>query len=136
MAYNDSQNESPLPTPNNKKRTASDLIPKFFRTEANKKFLQGTIDQMIQPGVAEKLNGYVGRKTAKAYTPDDNYVGDVTSNRSNYQLEPSVVIKDDLDNVTFYKDYNDYLGTLNFFGSNTSNHSRLNSHEYYPWNPH
>jgi hypothetical protein len=136
MAYNDNQNENPLPVPGNEKRSASDLIPKFFRTEANRKFLQGTIDQLIQPGVAEKLSGFVGRKTAKAFRSTDNYVGDVSSNRENYQFEPAAVIKDSLDNVTFYKDYNDYLGALNFFGANTSNHDRLNSQEYYAWDPH
>jgi len=135
MAYNDNQNESPLPTNGNEKRTASDFIPKFFRTEANKKFLQGTIDQLIQPGVAERINGYVGRKTAKSFKSTDNYIGDVTSDRENYQLEPATVIKDNLDNVTFYKDYNDYIGTLNYFQSNTENHSRLNNSEYYAWNP-
>jgi len=136
MAYNDNQNESPLPTPGNDKRTASDLIPKFFKTEANRKFLQGTIDQLIQPGVAEKLSGFVGRKTAKARKADDNYIGDVSADRENYQFEPAAVIKDTLDNVTFYKDYNDYLGSLRFFGANTDNHDRLNSQEYYAWDPH
>ena len=136
MAYNDNQNENPLPVPGNNKRSASDLIPKFFRTEANRKFLQGTIDQMIQPGVAEKLSGYVGRKTAKAYKESDNYVGDVTPSRENYQLEPAAVVKDDLDNVVLYKDYNDYIGSLDFFGANTTNHDRLNSQEAYAWNPH
>ena len=136
MAYNDDQNESPLPTGNGSdKRSASDLIPKFFRSEANRKFLQGTIDQLIQPGQAEKLSGYVGRKTAKSYRAGDNYIGDVTSNRESYQLEPAAVIKDNLNNVTFYKDYNDYIGTLNYFGANTANQSRLNETEYYSWNP-
>lgn len=135
MAKND-QNESALPVPGqNNKITASDFLPKFFRTQANKKFLQGTLDQLIQPGVAEKLNGYYGRTTAKAYKTTDNYVDDVTADRTNYQLEPATVIKDVYDNVTFYKDYNDYMGQLNVFGANTANHSRLNSQETYAWNP-
>ena len=135
MAKND-QNESALPVPGqNNKITASDFLPKFFRTQANKKFLQGTLDQLIQPGVAEKINGYYGRTTAKAYKTTDNYVGDVTTDRTNYQLEPSAVIKDNYDNVTFYKDYNDYIGQLDVFGANTDNHSRLNSQETYAWNP-
>ena len=135
MAKND-QNESALPVPGqNNKITASDFLPKFFRTQANKKFLQGTLDQLIQPGVAEKINGYYGRTTAKAYKTSDNYNDDVTNDRTNYQLEPAAVIKDVYDNVTFYKDYNDYMGQLGVFGSNTSNHSRLNSQETYAWNP-
>ena len=135
MAKND-QNESALPVPGqNNKITASDFLPRFFRTQANKKFLQGTLDQLIQPGVAEKINGYYGRTTAKAYNTSDNYVDDVTTDRTNYQLEPATVIKDVYDNVTFYKDYNDYIGQLGVFGSNTANHSRLNSQETYAWNP-
>ena len=135
MAKND-QNESALPVPGqNNKITASDFLPKFFRTEANKKFLQGTLDQLIQPGVAEKVNGYYGRTTAKAYKATDNYINDVTENRNNYQLEPATVIKDLYDNVTFYKDYNDYMGQLNVYGANTDNHSRLNNQETYAWNP-
>jgi len=40
MAYNNNQNESALPTPGDKKRTSVDFLPKFFRSEANRKFLQ------------------------------------------------------------------------------------------------
>ena len=135
MAKND-QNESALPVPGqNNKITSSDFLPKFFRTQANKKFLQGTLDQLIQPGVAEKINGYYGRTTAKAYKSTDNYIDDVTTDRTNYQLEPATVIKDNYENVTFYKDYNDYMGQLSVFGANTDNHSRLNSQETYAWNP-
>ena len=135
MAKND-QNESALPVPGqNNKITASDFLPKFFRTQANKKFLQGTLDQLIQPGVAEKINGYYGRTTAKAFKTTDTYVNDITADRTNYQLEPATVIKDNYDNVTFYKDYNDYIGQLSVFGANTDNHSRLNSQETYAWNP-
>ncbi len=135
MAKND-QNESALPVPGqNNKITASDFLPRFFRTQANKKFLQGTLDQLIQPGVAEKINGYYGRKTAKAYKTTDNYNDDVTQDRTNYQLEPATVIKDANDNVTFYKDYNDYIGQLGVYSANTENHSRLNSQETYAWNP-
>ena len=135
MAKND-QNESALPVPGqNNKITSSDFLPKFFRTQANKKFLQGTLDQLIQPGVAEKINGYYGRTTAKAYKVTDNYIDDVSANRTNYQLEPATVIKDNYDNITFYKDYNDYIGQLGVYGASVDNHSRLNSQETYAWNP-
>jgi hypothetical protein len=132
---NNDQNEFGLPLPNNNKRNTSDLLPRFFRTTANKKFLQSTLDQLTQPGVAEKINGYFGRKTAKSFKPSDNYIGDVSPVRENYQFEPAGVIKDNLDNVTFYKDYNDYMNQLEIFGSNTENHSRVNSQETYAWNP-
>ena len=136
MAKNSNQNESALPVPGqNNKRSASDFIPRYFRTETNKKFLQGTLDQLIQPGVAEKLNFYAGRKTAKSYKSDDLYLNDVSSNRENYQLEPALVIKDDIGNVKYYKDYIDYINQIKNLGGNTQDHSRLNSQETYGWNP-
>ena len=130
-----SDNEINLPTPGNNKRRTSDLLPRFFRTEANKKFLQATLDQLTQPGVAEKLSTYYGRKNAKAYHPSDNYISDVNADRENRQLEPAVVIKDNLDNVTFYKDYNDYVNQIKLFGGNVDDHSRLNTQQTYSWNP-
>lgn len=135
MSIRDNNQENGLPLPDENRKTSVDFLPRFFKTESNKKFLQSTIDQLIQPGVAEKINGYFGRKTAKAFSVNDNYIGDVTDSRQNYQLEPAVVIKDQLDNVLFYKDYNDYVNQISAFGGDTSNHSLLNRQESYGWNP-
>ena len=41
----------------NAKRKSEQHLPKYFRTVPNSKFLSSTIDQLIQPGVVEKLNG-------------------------------------------------------------------------------
>ena len=137
MAYNNDQSEQPLPGGNeNRKRESASHLPRYYRTPSNKKFLSSTVDQLIQPGVAEKLNGYVGRKTAKAYSVKDNYVEDVSADRENYQLEPASIVKDNLGNVTFYKDYNDYVNQLDSFNKGTTDHSILNQQEYYAWNPH
>ena len=90
MAYNNDQSDQPLPGGNeNRKRESASHLPRYYRTPANKKFLASTMDQLIQPGVVEKLNGYVGRKTAKAFSSKDNYVPEVSSDRENYQLEPA-----------------------------------------------
>ena len=138
MSYDDNQNEFPLPAGNedksNKRRSAYHL-PKYFRTTKNNKFLAATLDQMIQPGVVEKLNGYVGRESAKAFSSDDTYLTDVTKQRTDYQLEPAAVIKDSLDNVTFYKDYNDFMNQLQNFNLSTNDHSKTNSQESYAWDP-
>ena len=61
------QNEFPLDGETPESRKSAKHLPKYFRTEKNKKFLQATLDQMLQPGVTEKINSFVGRKTAKAY---------------------------------------------------------------------
>ena len=38
MAYNDDQNEYPVPGSSSAKRTSASLLPRYFRTNANKKF--------------------------------------------------------------------------------------------------
>ena len=135
MSYDNDQNEPTLPQGSDGKRKTESLLPRFFRTTPNKKFLNSTLDQLIQPGVVEKLNGYVGRETAKAFTATDNYIGDVSDDRFNYQLEPASIIKDNLGNVTFYKDYNDFTNQLNNFNKSNNNYSVVNQQEQYAWNP-
>lgn len=136
MAYNRDQNEYPLPAgDSNSKRKSAELLPRYFRTQANKKLLGSTLDQLMQPGVAEKVDGYFGRKTAKSFKPNDTYIEDVSEQRQTRQLEPASVVKDDLDNVEFFGDYTDYINQINAFNGNVSNQSLLNSQEYYSWNP-
>jgi hypothetical protein len=136
MAYNDDQKEFPIEPNSNKKTVKStQFLPRFFRTPTNEKFLESTLDQMIQPGVAEKLSGYIGRQVSKARTTDDNYVGAATKQRTDYQFEPATVIKDDLGNVDFFKDYQDFINQLTAFNSNTADHSNVNAQEFYAWNP-
>ncbi len=122
--------------PNGGKTSSSELLPKYYRTDSNKKFLQATIDQLIQPGTVKKVNGYVGRKNSKSTTGSDIFVNAPTTSRQNYQLEPGLVIKDNLDNTTFFKDYQDYINQLGVFGANVKNHARLNEQEFYSWDPH
>ena len=135
MSYDNDQTDSPLPTGDNSNRKSVDLLPKYFRTQANKKILASTIDQLVQPGTAEKVSGYMGRKNAKAFRANDTYIADVTEQRENRQLEPATVSVDDLGNVNFFADYPDYVNQVNNFSGNIANQSRLNSQEYYAWNP-
>ena len=77
----------------------------------------------------------MGRKNAKAFKAGDTYIADVTQQREDRQLEPATVSVDDLGNVNFYADYADYINQVNNFSGNAKNQSRLNSQEYYSWNP-
>ena len=129
------QSENPVPISNSKRKN-SELLPRYYRTDTNKKFIQSTLDQLTQPGAVKKVTGFIGRQNAKSSTTDDIFVEAVTSQRQNYQLEPSMVSKDTLDNVNFYKDYIDYINQLGVFGADISNHERLNRQELYSWNPH
>lgn len=136
MANNDNQNEYPLPGENPQRRESARHLPKYFRTDKNTKFLQSTLDQLLQPGVAEKVNAFVGRKTAKAYKDVNSYIDEVTSDRQNYQLEPVSIIKDNLGNVEYLRDYMDYIHQIENFGGINNNHSRNNKQEFYAWDPH
>ena len=138
MPFTDDQHEYPLPTGGVKppRRNSAELLPRYFRTVTNKKFLNATLDQLTQPGVAEKLSGFFGRRTARAYKAGDTYISEHSADRQNYQLESAAVVQDNLKNVTFYKDYNDYINQIKAFGGTVDNHSKLNSQEYYAWNPH
>ena len=136
MAYENDQSDFPLPTGRTPTATSADFLPKYFRTDVNKKLLSSTMDQMTTPGVVEKVNAFVGRRYAKAATSADVYLPDVSESRENYQLEPSLVYKDELNNVEFFKDYNDYIGQISSFKGSVDNHSLLNSQEFYAWDPH
>jgi len=114
----------------------ANLLPNFYQTIPNKKFLQATLDQLYQPGTLTKINGFIGRENSKAATGKDVYVTAVDSTRQHYQLEPGIVIKDSLKNITFFKDYIDYINQIGVFGGNTTNHARLNKQEFYSWDPH
>jgi hypothetical protein len=135
MATND-QNEKGLPLTNADNRDSANLLPRFFRTDSNKKFLQATLDQLTQPGTVKKVNGYVGRQNAKAVKADDIFVKAADTIRQNYQLEPAAVIQDYLGNTNFYKDYIDHINHVDVLGGNVLNHERINIQESYSWDPH
>ena len=103
------QNEPNLPLSNSDERKSSDLLPRFYRTDSNKKFLSATLDQLTKPGTVKKLTGYIGRQNAKSVNASDIFVKATDADRQNYQLEPTAVIEDQLGNVDFYKDYVDHI---------------------------
>jgi ribosomal protein S17E len=129
------QEEPSLPLDNNSTRSSVDLLPKYFRTSGNKKFLQATLDQLTQPGSVKKVNGYIGRQNAKAVKSDDIFVEASDKTRQDYQLEPTAIIQDDFENVTFFKDYIDHINQIKVFGGIVDNHEKLNKQESYSWNP-
>ena len=122
--------------PNASNNISSSFLPRIYTTDFNKKFLQATMDQLIKPGTVKKVNGYIGRRNAKATNGDDIFLSAVDAVRQNYQLEPGLVIKDSLNNTILFKDYIDYINQLDVFGSDVSNHSRINKEEFYSWDPH
>ena len=125
-------NRNPTGTP----AIGENFLPNFYKSDTNKKFLQATIDQVVQPGSVKKINGFIGRKTSKTATSSDVYIEAPSAQREHYQLEPSFTVNDPLGNTTFFKDYIDYINQVSVFGGDTTNHSRLNEQEFYSWDPH
>lgn len=136
MAFSKDQKEPKLPIGTDNSRSSTSFLPRYFRTSTNQKILGGTVDQLISVGDIDKVNAYIGRKTSKAYTPADNYLEDIDLSRESYQLEPSIVVKDSLENITFFKDYNDYINQLLFFNNFDIDHNLTNKQEFYSWDPH
>lgn len=136
---NNGQKDFPLPTTleDQSKRNTARHLPRFFRTDANQKFLGGTLDKLTQPGKLTRINGYVGRRDVPNFDFDDTYVTENSVPRTYYQLENSFVNENPITNeVRWYADYIDYINSLKYFGAPVGNHSRLNSTESYAWNPH
>ena len=125
-----------VPLDANKKRKSHNFLPNIFKTDSNKKFLAGTLDPLIQSGEVRRLNGYIGRQNSKAVKGDDVYLSEPLKERTDYQLETCLVSEDNLGNVSFYKDYLDYINSIKVQGGITDNHQRLNIQEFYSWEPH
>lgn len=112
------------------------FLPEIFRTDSNRKFLNSTVDQLVSDPELIKVNGYIGRKLAPSYKPTDSYIGEPTQERQNYQLEPSLIIKNPNNgSLTFAATYTDIVNKIGFYGGLNENHNRLFDSEYYSFNP-
>ena len=114
-------------------RKSSDFLPDVFKTAANKKFLGGVFDPLVQPGVLQKTTGYIGRRYGKTFRPADTYLDTDQTLRSRYQLEPGVTVEVDQEKKNFY-DYLDLKNVLNYFGNYTDRDDQTNSQKHYSWN--
>jgi sugar lactone lactonase YvrE len=112
------------------------FLPEIFRTDPNRKFLNATVDQLVSEPTLIKVNGYIGRKLAPSYKASDTYITEPTKSRQDYQLEPSIVIKDsNTDELIFATTYTDIVNKVNFYGGFGDNQNRLFDNEYYSYNP-
>ena len=81
-----------------------DLLPEIFRTETNEKFLNATLDQIVQRPELKRVEGFIGQQTGLGVSGSDSYVLEQDQERSVYQLEPTVTFK-----KTDSKETNDFL---------------------------
>jgi hypothetical protein len=116
-------------------RKSTELLPKIFQTDANEKFFAGVLDPMIQPGVLEKITGYIGRRYGKTFNSEDVYLDTDETLRSRYQLEPGVIIKNKVGETTDFYDYLDFKNQLKFFGNKIENDNKITEQTTYTWDP-
>ena len=109
------------------------LLPEVFRTDTNQKFLNATLDQLVSQPDFTKVNGYIGRHLAPTSKTADSYIPEPTTLRQNYQLEPSVVVRDSNKKTNFFGNYIDLLQQIQYLGGNVTDHSRLFSNESYSY---
>jgi len=115
-------------------RRSVELLPNIFQTDTNDKFLSGTFDPLIQPGVLDKVVGYVGKRYGKTYNGSDIYLDPDNTLRSRYQLEPAVVINSN-NNIKDFYDYIDFKNQIKFFGHNSDRDDKITAQDHYSWNP-
>ena len=117
----------------NNKVSSVSLLPEFLKTERNKKFLTSTLDQLIQKPQLERIDGYVG----SIDTPTYNSTADIyISNGQPYQLDPALIIYDNLGNIKNIQGYDDLLNELQSHGANTTNLDYLFRTDAYSYNAH
>ena len=114
---------------------ALNFIPEVFHTDKLKNFFDGTVEQVFSKANSEKTTEYIGRKYDTYYLPSkDNYKLETNKNRSNYQLETAVVIRDSdskqVNDAVFYNEMIDYVSTEN---GKTNDQKRLFSQDYYSY---
>ena len=108
------------------------FLPKIFQTDHNKKFLNATLDQFTtEPNVA-RINGYVGHKTSPAYVYGDNYLIEPSIARQQYQLEPSIVVKEPGKDPVI-GNYNDIVDAIDFAGGYSLDHDKLFANKFYSY---
>ena len=112
------------------------FLPKTFRTVTNQRFLGATLDQLVTDPVNVSVNGYIGRTFAPTYKLSDNYVSEPSKNRSVYQLEPSVVVKNENNEIELTSTYQDLLQAIETNNGFINNQQRLFASEYYNFDGH
>ena len=113
-----------------------DFLPEIFQTSTNRQFLGATLDQLVQEPKFKRIQGFVGRRVGPGVNPNESYVVEPTAERTNYQLEPGVVLlSDDRQTVEDAITYPGITEALNLQDALTNNEDRLYTSDYYTWDP-
>ena len=110
------------------------FLPEIFQTKTNTEFLSATLDQLVNPPVTKKIQGYIGSKVGYGVNANDYYVTEPTKTRTDYQLDPGVVFtKTNQSTAQDFISYPGMLDALALQGGITDNNSRLFESQIYSW---
>lgn len=113
------------------------FLPPIFKTKEITNFLDSTTNKLFEEKQSERINYYIGKKIGGVYEHlYDPYAEETSKLREDYQLEASLVERDeqsgDVNSVLFYEDL---LNSLKSGGSFTDDQSRLFSEDVYSFAP-
>jgi hypothetical protein len=110
------------------------FLPEVFQTKTNAEFLAATLDQLVNPPLTTKIQGYVGSKVGYGVNANDYYVTEPTKVRDEYQLEPGVIFTNkDQSTAKDFISYPGMLDALDLEGGVIDNNSRLFESQIYSW---
>jgi len=113
-----------------------DFLPEIFQTPTNRQVLSATLDQLVQEPRFKKTQGYVGRRVGPGVNATDRYVVEPTRERTDYQLEPGVVmLEPDSNRIQDTITYPGIGDALALQGADIANSNRLYTSDYYTWDP-
>jgi hypothetical protein len=110
-------------------------LPDVHQTPTLQRFFNASINSLFNPGQGQQINGYVGEYPNYYDPTQDFYLIEPTTSRQFYQLEPSMVCKDQTGNIISLLFYPDIVNQLRFQGAIVNNHDRLFEQNYYSWCP-
>jgi hypothetical protein len=121
-------------------RKSVNFLPTVFQTQTNRKFLNATMDQLIQEPSLEQVYGYIGQQDLSPnYQSNDYYIKESDDYSQFYQLEPGLIVRKKLPNSNNFVNENAYtyidmLNQISSDGGVISNHSRMFTQEFYSYN--
>ena len=111
-----------------------DFLPEIFQTPTNNQFLSATLDQLVNPPVTRKVQGFVGSTIGYGVNANDYYVTEPTKTRTDYQLEPGVVfLKNNQTKANDFLSYPGILDALKLQYGLTNNNNDLFESQFYSW---
>jgi hypothetical protein len=122
-------------------RKSINLLPTYFQTEKNNKFLSSTLDQLYKTPSLTRINGFVGSKLTPNYNSNsDVYISNSTINaselRNKYPFQPSLTLADTEGTIKNAFGFDDLVNQLGYYGSTVNDYNRLLSPDVNSYNPH